>query len=83
MHVQLGSNSTVNRWGAGVVQEVDSAAMHVFFRWQHLDLGKLDVVCDQASCPLDGNSVSKGTHFDASNLFMGLDIFQVGGVLFF
>ena len=32
------TGSTVDRWGLGVVQEIDSAAMHVFARWQHLDL---------------------------------------------
>ena len=32
------SGSEVQRWGAGVVQEIDSAAMHVFARWQHQDL---------------------------------------------
>jgi hypothetical protein len=32
------TGSEVNRWGAGVMQEIDSAAMHVWFNWQHLDL---------------------------------------------
>ncbi len=32
------TGSEVQRWGLGVVQEIDSAAMHVFARWQHLDL---------------------------------------------
>jgi hypothetical protein len=31
-------DSEVQRWGVGVVQEIDSAAMHVFARWQHQDL---------------------------------------------
>lgn len=29
------TGSEVDRWGAGVVQEIDAAAMHVFARWQH------------------------------------------------
>jgi hypothetical protein len=29
------TGSSVNRWGVGVAQEIDAAAMHVFFRWQH------------------------------------------------
>ena len=29
------TGSEVQRWGLGVVQEIDSAAMHVFARWQH------------------------------------------------
>ena len=32
------SGSEVQRWGLGVVQEIDSAAMHLFARWQHQDL---------------------------------------------
>ena len=28
----------MNRWGVGMVQEIDSAAMHVWFNWQHLEL---------------------------------------------
>ena len=31
------TGSEVNRWGLGIVQEIDSAAMHVFARWQHLE----------------------------------------------
>lgn len=30
------TGSEVQRWGVGVVQEIDSAAMHLFFRWQHV-----------------------------------------------
>ena len=29
------TSSEVQRWGLGVVQEIDAAAMHVFARWQH------------------------------------------------
>jgi hypothetical protein len=32
------AGSEVNRWGIGLVQEIDSAALHVFARWQHLEL---------------------------------------------
>ena len=34
----LVTGSEVQRYGIGVVQEIDSAAMHLFARWQHLDL---------------------------------------------
>ena len=39
------TGSDVDRWGLGVVQEIDSAAMHLFARWQHLssDLSATDV----------------------------------------
>ena len=32
------NGSEVQRWGLGVVQEIDSAAMHLFARWQHQDV---------------------------------------------
>jgi Gram-negative porin len=62
-------DSTFNRWGLGVVQEIDSAAMHVFARWQHqeLNLSLFDATKD--------SNVHQG--------FEDLDIFQVGGVIFF
>lgn len=64
----LVSGSTVNRFGAGIVQEIDAAAMHVFFHWQDLQL--------------DTDLVNgAGAHTSAS--FKDLNIFQVGGVIFF
>ena len=40
LHAAVGKSvfvtgSEVQRWGLGVVQEIDAAAMHVFARWQH------------------------------------------------
>ena len=35
------TGSEVDRWGIGFVQEIDSAAMHLFARWQHLELNNL------------------------------------------
>ena len=32
------TGSEVQRWGLGVVQEIDSAAMHVWARWQHQEI---------------------------------------------
>ena len=32
------TGSEVQRWGLGVVQEIDAAAMHVFASWQHQEL---------------------------------------------
>jgi predicted porin len=69
------SGSEVQRWGLGVVQEIDSAAMHVFARWQHqeldVDLRGFDLVGDCAH----GCKASQG--------FDNLDLFQLGGVIFF
>jgi hypothetical protein len=52
----------------GVVQEIDSAAMHLYARWQHLELN-VDLT-DGA-----GGNVHQG--------FDDWDLFQVGGVIFF
>ena len=32
------TGSEVERWGLGVVQEIDAAAMHLWVRWQHQEL---------------------------------------------
>ena len=77
--------STMNTWGLGVVQEIDSAAMHVFFRWLHFD-ANLTVTCNnfEFGC-FSGNqnteNVAGGQKF--SPKFNGLDMFQLGGVIFF
>jgi hypothetical protein len=67
------TSSTVNRWGAGVVQEIDSAAMHLWFNWQHLEI--------------DGDFVGNGTptfeFHKVSQGFEDLDMFMAGGVIFF
>jgi hypothetical protein len=67
------TGSQVNRYGVGIVQEVDSAAMHLFARWQHLDLD------------LDAKNFTDSNKF-GNNLrtsFDGQEIFQIGGVIFF
>jgi hypothetical protein len=79
------TGSEVTRWGIGVVQEIDSAAMHVFARWQHLDLDlnatSLGLTCldkDVTTCVGNnrfGKKVNSG--------FDDLEIFQIGGVIFF
>ena len=79
------TGSEVQRWGLGVVQEIDSAAMHVFARWQHQ---QASIDFTGFSQNIDGNvfgfvndaSVSKskvGQGFD------DWDLFQVGGIIFF
>ena len=65
-------SSTVNRLGAGVVQEIDSAAMHVYARWQNLSLDSTYSAFTDGGAP---------TH--AKDSFGDLNIFQVGGVIFF
>jgi hypothetical protein len=65
----LVTGSEVNRWGVGVVQEIDSAAMHLWANWQHLELN------------LDSTVVATGDKAKAS--FEDMDMFMVGGVIFF
>jgi hypothetical protein len=78
-------STEVNRWGLGVVQEIDSAAMHIGLRWQHLEL---DVT--QTSFGFLQNPVTGATVFDpnrrgrkTSTSYEPLDIVQFIGVLFF
>jgi len=74
----------VNRWGAGIVQEIDSAAMHVFFRWQHLELNDFRLVCTDVTfgC-ISGNHVVEAGQRVNGGGFKDLDLFQIGGVIFF
>jgi hypothetical protein len=62
------TGSDAERWGLGVVQEIDSAAMHVWLRWQHqtLDVDLIDSNFDRHSQSFD----------DA-------DLIQAGGIIFF
>jgi len=95
------NGSEVNRWGIGLVQEIDSAAMHVFARWQHLeaDVSALDgALCKTGVSTGTGCFLLDSTtglpsstpgvankHFGKglNSSFDDLDIFQVGGVIFF
>ena len=75
------TGSEVNRWGVGVVQEIDSAAMHLFARWQHvkLDLNAFD--CGSCIGAASVGSVDFGQKVKSN--WDALDLFQVGGVIFF
>jgi hypothetical protein len=80
------TGSEVTRYGVGVVQEIDSAAMHLFARWQHLDLDlsakNLGVDCvGQAGDQTCVGNGKFGKNLNTS--WEGLDIFQIGGVIFF
>jgi hypothetical protein len=65
--------SEVQRWGLGAVQEIDSAAMHLWVRWQHLE----------ADVDLRGLIDGNDTTFRASQSFDDWDLFQAGGIIFF
>jgi len=83
------TGSEVDRWGVGFVQEIDSAAMHLFARWQHLELNNLSAKNLGVSCEGSPNATSSNCFAngrfgkDISGQFQDLDIFQVGGVIFF
>jgi hypothetical protein len=80
----LVTGSEVERYGIGVVQEIDSAAMHLFARWQHLDLD-LNATDTRAFRVNDNGLLVINNNFGKglNTSFEGLDIFQVGGVIFF
>ena len=63
------TSSELQRWGLGVVQEIDAAAMHVWARWQHQDL--------DVSVRDDFDDTHKNPSLD------DFDLFQVGGIIFF
>jgi len=67
------TGSQMERWGLGVVQEIDSAAMHVFGRWQH----------QSADIDFVGTNLITGGRQNINQGFEDLDIFQLGGIIFF
>ena len=66
------------------MQEIDSAAMHLFARWQHLDLD-LSATDLRLSRFNDNNLEVRNKNFgkNFSTSWESLEIFQVGGVIFF
>jgi hypothetical protein len=70
------TGSEVQRWGLGVVQEIDSAAMHLFASWQHQEL-EIDLVGFGGDCGGIGDGCRRKQGFD------DWDLFQVGGIIFF
>ncbi len=66
------TDSEIQRWGLGVVQEIDSAAMHLYARWQHQDA---DIDFTGVTAAGASGKVSQG--------FDDWDLFQIGGVIFF
>ena len=80
------TGSEVQRWGIGVVQEIDLAAMHVFARWQHLDLDLDATNVGFTPCigdPTGTFNCNKKFGKSLTTSWSGLDIFQLGGVIFF
>ena len=73
------TGSEVERFGLGIVQEIDSAAMHLWVRWQHQEID-LDLVGYEASYA-DPLGCSNGCKIKQS--FDDWDLFQVGGIIFF
>jgi hypothetical protein len=63
------TGSQMDRWGLGVVQEIDSAAMHVWLRWQHQEM--------------DISFVDVNTGLNGSQGFDDFDLIQGGAIIFF
>jgi len=84
------TDSEVQRYGLGVVQEIDSAAMHLYARWQHQSLDTsiktFEVSGDRglgtAGCVIgiETCTVTTGT---LKQKWDDWDLFQVGGIIFF
>ena len=70
------TGSEVERWGLGLVQEIDSAAMHLWLRWQHQEL---DV--DITGFGVPGLGCEPRCRVNQS--FDDWDLIQAGGVIFF
>lgn len=79
------TGSQVDRWGLGVVQEIDSAAMHLFARWQHLELSLDQTSLGNICNPANNQCIHVQNRFgrNVNTSFDDLDIFQLGGVIFF
>ncbi len=76
------TGSEVQRWGLGVVQEIDSAAMHVFARWQHQEADLTLVGIDAPGSTFSSfGDCTGGCRIHQS--FDDWDLFQVGGIIFF
>ena len=74
------TGSEVQRWGLGVVQEIDAAAMHVYARWQHQEID-LDLTGINETFHSDGSRTFSKEHVGQG--FDNWDLFQVGGIIFF
>jgi hypothetical protein len=77
------TGSEVQRFGLGVVQEIDSAAMHLFARWQHQEV---DVDFVALTGDFTAAGIAAGVPFSTQKInqsFDDWDLFQVGGIIFF
>jgi hypothetical protein len=63
------TGSEMERWGLGVVQEIDSAAMHVWARWQHQEL----------EVNLRDFNTDDRLNYSSDDF----NLYQVGGIIFF
>jgi hypothetical protein len=76
------TSSTLERYGLGVVQEIDSAAMHVWARWQGMSVDASYTACggNVEGVPVCFNSNEATRHkLNADDW----NLFQVGAIVFF
>jgi predicted porin len=76
--------SEVQRWGLGVLQNIDAAALHVFARWQRLSID-VDARSTGLACSSGGGLCFENGRFGKriNTNFEDLDIYKIGGVIFF
>ena len=67
------TGSEIERWGLGVVQEIDAAAMHVFARWQN----------QTSDIDFTGYNAVNNKRSNVNQSFETYNLFQVGGIIFF
>jgi hypothetical protein len=79
------TGSEAQRFGLGVVQEIDSAAMHLWARWQHQELDT-DIIGVRVTNPLPCSIDATACQFSTTKInqkWDDWDLFQVGGIIFF
>jgi hypothetical protein len=78
------TGSEAQRWGLGAVQEIDSAAMHLWARWQHQEVDT-DIIGVTVTNPV-GCSIGFPCNLRTEKInqkWDDFDLFQFGGIIFF
>jgi hypothetical protein len=75
------TGSETEQYGLGVVQEIDSAAMHLWARWRHIETDVQLIGFDSVNSGVFGSGCENGCRIKQN--FEDLDIYQVGGIIFF
>lgn len=74
------NSSELEQYGAGVVQNIDAAAMAVWATWKHYEA---DVECNSADGVLSATGCADVGLNDGNNELDGIDIFKFGALIAF